>query len=110
MRMVGLAVTNHALGEPEASDAVLAELIEKYEKEAAWNIAYILAYRNEADRAFEWLNKALEYGDPGVPHTVEEPLFGNIHTDPRWLPFLESLGNRSQAQLDAIEFKVTLPQ
>jgi hypothetical protein len=45
----------------------MAELIEKYEQEAVYNIAYVLAYRSEADRAFE--------------------------CDPRWLPFLESIGN-----------------
>jgi hypothetical protein len=36
-------------------------------------------------------------------------LFTNIHDDPRWLPFLESIG-KSPAQLDAIKFKVTLPE
>jgi hypothetical protein len=35
--------------------------------------------------------------------------FTNIHDDPRWLPFLESIG-KSPAQLAAIEFKVTLPE
>ena len=33
----------------------------------------------------------------------------NIHDDPRWLPFLESIG-RSPEQLAAIEFNVTLPE
>ena len=33
----------------------------------------------------------------------------NIHDDPRWLPFLESIG-KSPEQLAAIEFKVTLPE
>ena len=37
------------------------------------------------------------------------PLFANLSDDPRWLPFLESIG-RSPTQLDAIEFKVTLPE
>jgi hypothetical protein len=39
----------------------------------------------------------------------EESLFANIHDDPRWLPFLESIG-KSPEQLAAIEFEVRLPQ
>jgi hypothetical protein len=38
-----------------------------------------------------------------------EPRFANIRTDPRWLPFLESIG-KSPDQLTAIEFDVTLPE
>ena len=37
------------------------------------------------------------------------PMFANIHSDPRWLPFLESIG-KSPEQLAAIEFEVTLPE
>jgi hypothetical protein len=40
---------------------------------------------------------------------VNQPEFTNIHDDPRWLPFLESIG-MSPEQLAAIEFKVTLPE
>ncbi len=38
-----------------------------------------------------------------------ETLFANIHSDPRWLAFLESIG-KSPEQLAAIEFNVTLPK
>jgi len=107
-RLLCLVMANYALGDQVASDAVLKELIDKYEQDAAYNIAYVLAFRNEADRAFEWLDKTVEYGDPGLSEIASEPAFGNIQSDPRWLPFLESIG-KSPAQLGAIEFKVTLP-
>ncbi len=109
LRLIGLAVAYHALGQAAESDAALAELIEKYEQEAAVNIAYVLAFRGEADRAFEWLDKAMEYEDPGLALIAVETLFANIHDDPRWLPFLESIG-KSPEQLAAIEFNVTLPK
>ncbi|MDH3400492.1 MAG: tetratricopeptide repeat protein [Chromatiales bacterium] len=108
-RLLGEAVTYHALGDSRASDAALAEVIEKYEAEWAFNIAYVLAYRNEADRAFEWLEKAVEYRDTGLVEVMAKPEFANIHDDPRWLPFLESVG-KAPAQLAAIEFKVSLPE
>jgi adenylate cyclase len=81
-RLIGLVMAYHALGQVEASDAVLAELIGKYEQGAAFNIAYALAYRNEANRAFEWLDKAVEYGDPGLSEIVGKPEFSNIHCNP----------------------------
>ena len=69
----------------------------------------MLAYRGEADRAFEWLDKAVQYKDPGLAQIPTEIEFSSIQTDPRWLPFLESIG-KAPAQLDAIEFRVTLPE
>jgi TolB-like protein/lipoprotein NlpI len=106
--LLGLVMAYHALGETEASDAALDELIGKYEQRWAYNIAFVLAYRNEAGRAFEWLDKARQYDDLGLSEIVAEPAFANIHSDPRWLPFLASIGY-APSQLDIIEFKVTLP-
>jgi TolB-like protein/Tfp pilus assembly protein PilF len=107
-RLEGEVIAYHALGQTVASDAALAELIDKYEHTSAYNIAYLLAFRGEADLAFAWLDKAVQYNDTGLPQIVNQPEFINIHDDPRWLPFLESIG-MSPAQLDAIEFKVPLP-
>jgi adenylate cyclase len=109
MRLVGLAMAYHALGRTAESDTVLAELIDKYDKILAYDIAYVMAYRGEAERAFEWLDKAVRYKDTGLSFISTQAEFTNIHKDPRWLPFLESIG-KSPAQLDAIEFKVTLPE
>ena len=108
-RLIGLVMAYHALGQKNESDAALAELLDKHEQGWSYNIAFSLAYRGEADRAFEWLAKAIEYKDPGLTEIPTQLEFANIHDDPRWLPFLESIG-KSPAQLDAIEFKVTLPQ
>ena len=68
-----------------------------------------LAYRGEADKAFAWLDKAVEYGDPGLAEIVTDNLFDKIHDDPRWLPFLRKLG-KAPEQLAKIKFDVTLPQ
>jgi TolB-like protein/cytochrome c-type biogenesis protein CcmH/NrfG len=109
LRLIVPVAAHHALGQQKESDAVLLELIGKYEQNAAYNIAGLLAYRNEADRAFEWLDKAVEYGDSGLSKLASDPWFTNIHNDPRWLPLLESSG-MDQAKLDAIKFEVTLPK
>jgi TolB-like protein len=108
-RQIGLSMAWHAMGKKPASDAALTELIQKYEKEAAYNIAYVPAFRGEAHRAFEWLDKAVTYRDPGLAEIAVQPWFANLHQDPRWLPFLHNLGKSSE-QLAAIKFDVKLPQ
>ena len=107
-RMVGLPMAYHALGRKADSDAALAALIAKLEKEAPSNIAYVYAYRDEPDKAFAWLDKAVEYSDPGLTSIATENLYDKIHTDPRWLPFLRKVG-KAPEQLAKIEFKVALP-
>jgi TolB-like protein/Flp pilus assembly protein TadD len=108
-KMIGLPLAYHALGRKADSDAALAALIAKYEKEAPSNIAYVYAFRGEADKAFAWLDKAVEYGDTGLGEILTETLFDKIHADPRWLPFLRKIG-KAPEQLAKIEFMVTLPQ
>ena len=108
-RMYGMPMALHALGRKADSDAALAAVIAKYEKDGPYNIAYIYAFRGEADKAFAWLDKAVEYGDPGLAEIVADNLFDRIHVDPRWLPFLRKIG-KAPEQLAKIEFKVTLPQ
>src|SRR5262249_52352961 len=91
-RMIGLPMVYHALGRGSDSDAALSALIAKYEKDAPYNIAYVYAFRGEADKAFAWLDKAIEYQDPGISGIVTENLFDNIRKDPRWQPFLRNVG------------------
>lgn len=108
-KLIGLPMAYHALGRKADSDTALAELIAKYEKDAPYNIAFVYVFRGEVDNAFEWLDRAVEYGDPGVGAIVPENLFDPIHTDPRWLPFLRKI-DKAPEQLAKIEFKATLPQ
>jgi serine/threonine protein kinase/TolB-like protein len=107
-RMIGLPMAYHALGCKADSDQALAALITKYEKDGPYNIACVYAFRGEADKAFGWLDKAVEYGDPGLSEIVVENLFDKIRSDPRWLPFLRRLG-KAPDQLAKIEFQVPLP-
>src|ERR1700751_1603627 len=107
--MIGLPMAYCALGRKADADAALDALIAKYEKDAPYNIAYIYAFCGDADKAFEWLDKAVTYQDPGLSEIVAQNLFDKIHSDPRWLPFLRKIG-KAPEQLAKIEFEVTLPQ
>ena len=109
LKRIGLAMSYHALGRKAESDAALAGLIEKYESDWAYNIAYVYAFCGEVDQAFTRLDRAVATGDPGLSDVALEPLFGNLHTDPRWLPLLRTLG-KTPEQLAKIELAVTLPK
>ena len=108
-RRVGLPMAYYSLGRQSESDAALADLIAHHESEMAYNIAYVFAWRGEADRAFQWLDKAVVYRDPGLVEINSDPMFASIRQDPRWLPFLRKIG-RAPEQLAAIKFDVKLPQ
>jgi tetratricopeptide (TPR) repeat protein len=107
-RMIGLPMGYHARGQKADSDAALAELIAKYEKETNYNIAGIYAFRGEADRAFERLEKERKSGGT-FAEIVVDPLFANLYGDPRWIPFLREIG-KAPEQLAKIVFKVTAPE
>ena len=108
LRLPVLAMAYHSLGRTADSDAALAELVRKYEGTSAFPIATVLAYRGEADRAFEWLDKAVQYHDTNVGTLAVYPSLASLHSDPRWLPFLRKLGMAPE-QLAAIKFDVKVP-
>ena len=109
-RMIGLPMAYCALGRTADAEAARDALIAKYEKDWSYNIAYVYAFCGEADKAFEWLDKAVAYKDAGLSEIVAQNLFDKIHSDPRWLPFLRKLG-KAPEQLAKIEFKMPpLPQ
>jgi tetratricopeptide (TPR) repeat protein len=91
-RNLALSMVHHALGRPAESDAMLHALIEGFGWTAAFQIAEAYAYRGEADKAFEWLERAHAQRDPGVTYSAHDWFLRVLHGDPRWPPFLRRLG------------------
>ena len=88
----GRAMVYHALNMPEASQRELDDLIKNQASGAAYQIAEIYAYRNESDKAFEWLEQSVVNRDSGIFSLLGNPALLGLRTDPRWQPFLEKLG------------------
>jgi adenylate cyclase len=105
-RVLGQAIALYALGRQEEHQAKLNELIERWGEERPSVVAVVYAYRGDTDRAFEWLNKSAQ--EEGGAFDPMDPLLKPLADDPRWLPFLESIG-KSPEQLAAIKFEVKLP-
>lgn len=108
-RHVGLSMAYHALGRKTESDAALARAIQDHSKEIPFMIAYAHAYRGDADQAFAWLENAAKHHDFYFVAVAGHPMLRNIHSDPRWLPFLRKHGMAPE-QLAAVEFNVEVPE
>jgi len=91
-RSTGLAMAHHALGNFEASQLALDYLIENLAGDAAFQIAEVYGFRDEPDKAFEWLEQSLVIRDSGIASLLGNPALRGLRTDPRWQPFLEKLG------------------
>jgi len=84
----GLAMVAYSGGRVAESNQYLQELIANHRDELAREIAQVYAWRNEKDKAFEWLDRAYAQRDWGLAELKGEPLFRNLERDPRWTVFL----------------------
>jgi len=91
-RLWASAVIHHAAGRREESEAALQALIAKYQVEAASQVAEVYAMRGQADRAFDWLERAYVQRDSGLAEMKPDPFFRSLHADPRWSAFLRKMG------------------
>jgi TolB-like protein/DNA-binding winged helix-turn-helix (wHTH) protein/Flp pilus assembly protein TadD len=90
-KLTGQALAYHALGREQDSNAALAELIAKHHTFSAYQVAQVYAYRGESDKSFEWLDHAYQQRDPGLPEVKSNPLFKNLHQDPRYSELLKKM-------------------
>lgn len=108
-RLLALAIVNHALGQHAEADRLIEETAQAHAAEWCAYIAAALAVMGETDRAFEWLDRTVALGQPRLEEVILSSLFWKLHDDPRWLPFLESIG-QAPAQLAQISFRVMPPR
>jgi TolB-like protein/DNA-binding winged helix-turn-helix (wHTH) protein len=90
-QLTGQALTYHALGREQDSNAALAALIANYDTLSAYQIAQVHAYRGESDKSFEWLERAYKQRDTGLPSLNTDPLFKNLRHDPRYTELLKKM-------------------
>ncbi|MBI5275428.1 MAG: tetratricopeptide repeat protein [Burkholderiales bacterium] len=107
-RSIALGAAYHSVGRTRESGVELANLVAKHSVTASYNIAEVYAFREEPDRAFEWLEKALAIRDSGLIRAPGSHMLKPLHQDARWLPFLRKAG-MAPDQLAAVKFEVRLP-
>jgi len=85
------AIAYHALGREKESEDALQNLIAKDQTHAAYEIAGVYAFRNQRDKAFEWLDRAYVQRDGGLGRMKGDPLLKNLHGDARFTALLKKL-------------------
>jgi serine/threonine-protein kinase len=88
----GVAMAEHTLGHAAKSEAALQVEIAEHAKGGAYQIAQVYAWRGEADKAFEWLDRGFDQHDGGLTFIRIDPLFAALRTDARYAALLEKMG------------------
>jgi predicted Zn-dependent protease len=94
-RLFYTALAEHSLGHTAEAEAALAEYLTRFGAENPSEAAQIQAWMGRRDDAFASLARFNEVERPYgliLIYIPYDPLFRNLHADPRWKPFLKGLG------------------
>jgi TolB-like protein/DNA-binding winged helix-turn-helix (wHTH) protein/tetratricopeptide (TPR) repeat protein len=92
LRLTGMALAHHSLGDRTAADQDLQLLIARFGHILPYQAAEVYAWRGDKDKAFEWLNRAYELHDASFIYYKFDPLLRNLHDDARYHTLLKKLG------------------
>src|SRR5262245_58852534 len=91
-RRFELAVAHYVRGDRAAADAALADLIANSREGFAYQIAEVYALRGEKDKAFEWLQIAIDDRDAGMLGLLADPVLRGLRDDPRYKNMVVKVG------------------
>ncbi len=108
-RLKGQALTYYQLGQTERFAESVREMIERWGNQWPSEVAHVYAFVGDADKAFKWLERAIDANEEGLAEQFLLPFYRPIHNDPRWADFLGRVGS-SPERLGAIRFDVSPPK
>jgi tetratricopeptide (TPR) repeat protein len=91
-RDVALAMARQIGDDPAAAEASLKTLIEHYADTATYQVAQVYAIRKDADKTFEWLDRAWSNHDTGITYLLFDPFVLRYQYDPRFVAFCRKVG------------------
>ncbi len=89
-RVFGLPLGYHAQGRTTEANAAVKALLEK-SAGAEFQVAETYAFFGDADKAFKWLDLAVERRDPGLQWLRGNPMMKTLVADPRYAALLRRL-------------------
>jgi tetratricopeptide (TPR) repeat protein len=89
-RTAGLAMVYYALGRRADSDSALKKLEAESGEDWPFGMAETYAFRGDADKAFQWLDRAYTHKDE-LELIKGDPMFEKIDRDPRYKAFLHKM-------------------
>jgi TolB-like protein len=90
-QQAGLAMAYHARGRNAEATAALEHFIRDHGKEQPMTIAEAYSYLGDADRAFDWLERAYRQKDPLMPYVKGDWLMRGVEHDARFKAFLRKM-------------------
>ncbi|MBV8397188.1 MAG: protein kinase [Acetobacteraceae bacterium] len=91
LRLAGLAMAEHSLGQTQASRQALQTLIVKHGDEDAFQIAEAASWCGEKAEALDWLEHAYKQRDGGLSLIKFSPMLNALHGEPRFEELLRRL-------------------
>ena len=88
------AIAHHRLGDTNACQNELKELIDLHGGDAGLQVAIVYAQAGEKDQAFAWLEKAFQQRDPGLIELQSDPELEPLRNDERFRSLELRLGFR----------------
>lgn len=104
-REMGQVMALHDLGRIGEFESRFAAMRESAMSEES--IARVYAWVGDNDKAFEWLNKAIETDGPGFLGSMNILMYAKISSDPRWRELRDRYGF-SDVPVESIEFDYSL--
>jgi TolB-like protein len=84
LRDTGIAMAEHSLSNEQQSQQALDAAIAEGAHGFASQIADVFAWRNDKEKAFQWLERAYEQHDGGLAELNTDVLLASLHGDPRF--------------------------
>src|SRR6266403_3388584 len=81
---VAVTLAQQTRGDQPEADAAVKVLIEQHAADDPLGIAIVCAYRGEADKVFEWLDRAYELHEPRLIGNLANPFLERYRSDPRF--------------------------
>jgi serine/threonine-protein kinase len=91
-RNYALGFAQAVVGDPALADAALKQLVDCCADNGAMQIASVYAARKDADKTFEWLDRALATRDYGISELYSDPFIRTFRSDPRFAAFATKAG------------------
>ena len=104
---IALALAQQIGGDSAAADEALKKVIEQYAELVSYQIAELYALRNDADKTFEWLDRAWNSRDPGIEYLLTDPLILRFREDPRFAAFCKKVGLPATTTAKSMNVAVT---
>jgi hypothetical protein len=74
---------------------------------SAYQIAEVYALRREADKTFEWLDRAWDTRDTGIGRLLTDPFILRDRDDPRFAAFCKKVGLPATTTAKSMDVAVT---